>query len=557
VAVRPPLTDPGDRAAFPELTGQQMARVRARANRRPITVGEVLYRAGDIDYGFFVIESGEVEVVRDATPDSPEQLIATITSDHFMGELNLLTGQVAYLSARVIAAGAVWTLDHDGFRLLMAEDPELSDVILQAFIARRLLLRDNEANRSVEVIGSSTSASALALRNWASRLGVPHHWFDAETEEGARLLDLLERSGPDLPVVRTPTGAVLSRATPGELAEHLGLTYRVAPGRVFDLVVAGGGPAGMAAAMYGASEGLDTMLVESVAVGGQAGASSRIENYLGFPSGLAGQDLMARALVQAQKFGAGVSSPCEAMSLRVGQGPLVITLVDGTDVAAHAVIVATGAAYRRLDLERWSDFEGAGIYYAATKLEADNCGGAHAPVTVVGGANSAGQAALFLCGRGARVRIVVRRHLADAMSRYLVERIEAEPSIEVHEGTEVVAVRGGATLESITLRRGDADEHLDVPCTGLFCFIGAVPATGWLEGVALDEDGFVLTGADLGDPALRDRFELLGRDPLPFETSVPGVFAAGDVRRGSMKRVAAAVGEGASAVRSVHQATGN
>ncbi len=351
---------------------------------------------------------------------------------------------------------------------------------------------------------------------------------------------------------------MLKRATPGELAEQqLGLAYRAPRDRVFDLVVVGGGPGGLAAAVYGASEGLDTVLVESVAVGGQAAASSRIENYLGFPSGLPGAELTSRALIQAQKFGASITSPCRAMSLHLGNGQLVVTLADGTEVSAHAVIVATGAAYRRLDLAHWGELEGAGIYYAATELEARACGQSETPVAVVGGANSAGQAALFLAGRGTHVRLVVRGpDLERGMSRYLTERIEADARIEVHTGTEVVAVDGDGRLERISLRQGPADP-VEVACSGLFCFIGAVPATDWLTGVTLDHDGFVLTDTDLVDQDDLDAFALLGRQPLPFETSVPGVFAVGDVRRGSMKRVAAAVGEGASAVRSVHEAIGS
>jgi len=538
--------------AYPTLSASQLARLSALAEPVAVAVGDVLYTAGDVDYDFVLIESGEVEVIREATPDSPAQVVARHGAGRFLGELNMLTGQAVYLTGRVAVAGQVRRLSPGQFRRLMAEDQELSDLILRAFMARRELLRTGEGARSIEVVGSRSNAAALALRNWAARQQLPHVWVDVETPSGEAMIASIGVAADDLPVVVTPT-TLLRRATPGMLAEHLGLAFRAAPGRVFDLVVVGAGPAGLAAAMYGASEGLDTVLVEAVAVGGQAAASSRIENYLGFPSGLAGAELTSLALVQAQKFGAMVTSPCEALKLTVGDGHLAVVLVDGSEVAAHAVVVATGARYRKLPLDRWDEFEGAGIYYAATELEARGCVGAD--VVVVGGANSAGQAALYLASRDSRVRLVVRgADLLAGMSRYLADRIVADPRIEVRTGTEVVALGGDATLEHVTLADRNGRRPAVVPCAGLFCFVGAVPSTAWLDGVALDDDGFVLTGQDLADGAAA--FGLLGRPPLPFETSVPGVFAAGDVRHGSMKRVAAAVGDGASAVRSVHEATG-
>ncbi len=544
-------------SAFTQLTAPQMERLRARADRVVLEPGAVLYEAGEAEYGFYVIESGEVEIVRAATPDSPSQVVVRHGAGRFLGELNMLTGQSAYLSARVSVGGTALVISRADFRRLMSEDPELSDVILRSFISRRKILQTGEAARSVEIIGGANSASTLALRNWATRLAIPHVWIDVDTPGGLALLTSFAATAADLPVVATPTG-VLRQTTPGMLAEQLGLTFRSRPGEVFDLVIAGGGPAGLAAAMYGASEGLNTVLVEAVAVGGQAAASSRIENYLGFPSGLPGGELTARALVQAQKFGASVTSPCEASSLHVGDGQLVVTLIDGTEIAARAVIIASGAAYRKLDLEHWSEFEGAGIYYAATELEARSCGGRDAEVAVVGGANSAGQAALFLASRGAHVRLVVRSmDLAKGMSQYLADRIVADPRIDLHAGSEVVEVSGDTTLTGIVLRESATGTDADVACTGLFCFIGAVPATSWLAGVALDDAGFVFTDTDISAHRVREAYDLLGREPFPFETSVPGVFAVGDVRSGSMKRVAAAVGEGASAVRSVHQAIGS
>jgi thioredoxin reductase (NADPH) len=370
-------------------------------------------------------------------------------------------------------------------------------------------------------------------------------------------MGLLGLGADELPVVVTPT-AVLRRATAGTVSVDLGLAYpAVAPSGedpVHGLLVVGGGPAGLAAAVYGASEGLHTVLLEAAAIGGQAAASSRIENYLGFTSGISGADLAARATVQAQKFGARLASPCPVAALHTDAGHLCAVLADGTVVATRAVVVATGARYRVLPLPGWDRLEGAGIYHAATELEVRTC--APSPVTVIGGANSAGQAALHLASRGSPVTVVVRRDdLSAGMSEYLAARIRAHPLVEVRLGATVTGLEGGSRLEAVSITDGDGERQQ--ACTGLFCFIGAVPATDWLTGVHLDASGFVPTDAALGDPGVDAVFDRLGRRPLPFETSQPGVFAVGDVRAGSMKRVAAAVGEGASAVRSVHAALGS
>jgi thioredoxin reductase (NADPH) len=344
---------------------------------------------------------------------------------------------------------------------------------------------------------------------------------------------------------------VMRSATPGALAEYLGLTVANLPGRVYDLVIAGGGPAGLAAAVYGASEGLSTLVLDSVAIGGQAGSSSRIENYLGFPTGVSGDELTQRASVQAEKFGAHLTSPCAAASLAEEDGHLVVRLSDGTDVAGRAVIAATGARYRRLPVDGLEQFEGNGVYYAATPLEAGSC--KDAPVVVVGGGNSAGQAALFLAESGSSVALVIRSSgLGKNMSRYLVDRIEAHPGVQVHLNTEVTGLQGERSLAAIQLTGPHGDTVL--PCAGLFSLIGAEPSSDWLCAcAALDEHGFVLTDTALDDAHLDEGWRIAGRRPLPFETSQPGLFAVGDLRSGSMKRVAAAVGEGSAAVRSVHQ----
>jgi thioredoxin reductase (NADPH) len=541
-----------DLDAFPTLApAQQEALIQRAYARDEVIVGDTLFEAGDRNYDFILIESGEVDIVRQATPDAPEEVVAHHGAGRFLGELNMLTGQSAYLTGRVRESGVIYRLDPEAFRRLMAEDAELSDLILRAFLARRKFLKVGPGARSIEILGSPLSTAAHTLRNWAARQQLPHQWFDIDSAAGRTLAEAISLQPGELPVVVTPT-KILRNATAGEVAEEIGLSYRPVVGRVYDVVVVGAGPGGLAAAVYGASEGLDTMLLDAVAVGGQAAASSRIENYLGFPFGLTGELLTARAELQAHKFGAQVSTPCSVTELHTGDGHLRLTLADGTVVPAHAVVIATGARYRKLPLERWDDFEGAGIYYAATELEARTC--TPEPVTVVGGANSAGQASIYLAERGSPVDLVVRgTDLAAGMSQYLVDRVAAHPRIRVRTQSQVTGLDGAESLEQVSVStQGGPSEPSERK--GLFCFIGAQPATEWLDGVALDEDRFVFTDTQLDDDALGEEWALLGRRPLPFETSIPGVFAVGDVRHGSMKRVAAAVGEGASAIRSVHTA---
>ncbi len=498
---------------YPELTASQLDLIRERSTETFVDPGASLGNAGDVDYDFMLVEAGEVEVVRFAAFGLPEQVIATFGPGSFLGELDMLTGQAAMFAARMPDGGVIQRMPPSVFRQLMSDAPELSDVILKAFMARREYLRTSEAARSVQIIGGGQSAETLALRNWATRLNVPHTWLDVETEDGHRILDSLGLDVDDLPVVITPT-AILHNATPSVLADQLGLAYRSVPGKVYDLVVVGGGPAGLATAVYGASEGLDTLVLEGVAVGGQAGASARIENYLGFPSGLPGAELTAKAQVQAQKFGAKIKSPIEVTTLRMADD-LVVTLSDGTEVSARSIVIASGARYQKLSLERWADFEGNGIYYAATELEARACARQGPQVAVIGGANSAGQAALFLASRGSRVHLVVRADdLGSGMSSYLATRILADSRIELHLGTEVVGIDGGDHLDSIVLANKVTGTQETVPCAGLFCFIGAVPATSWLDGALLDRSGFILTDTDLPETQPHDSFGLLGRQPL-------------------------------------------
>jgi thioredoxin reductase (NADPH) len=544
-----------DPANAPELDAAQLARLRAYGTPAEVVAGEYVFRTGDRSYDLVVIESGRIEIVREATRDAAENVIVTHGAGRFLGELNLLTGQTVFVSARVVESGRIHRIPPDRFRVLMAEDGELSELLLRTFVARRRLLQQSEASRSMEIIGTPLSSTSLALRTYVARLDLPHLWFDSDSVGGAVLMRTASVSAADLPAVLLPD-RILRRTSPGVLAEQLGLTYQPQSRDSVDLAVIGGGPAGLAAAVYGASEGLRTVLLDAVGPGGQAAASSRIENYLGFPNGLSGADLTGRAAIQAIKFGAQLFSPCEVVALDTGADRLLLMLSDGTEVCARAVVIASGARYRSLPLEGWSTFEGAGIYYAATALEARECGAR--PAAVVGGANSAGQAALYLAGLGSQVCLVVRGDdLSAGMSSYLVERLRADERVTIHLGAEVSALHGDESLKAIEVARRSDGETTTHECHGLFCFIGARPATSWLTGVATDANGFVRTDVELGAADLGEPWEVLGRQPLPFETSVPGVFAAGDVRLGSMKRVAAAVGEGASAVASVHVAIGS
>jgi thioredoxin reductase (NADPH) len=554
--MRAPGSD--DRTDFPGgdpsgvvLDDRALAELARYGTERVTAAGEVLYRPGDAAYDFFVILEGEVEVVRQDLDG--DHLIVVHGAGRFLGELNLLTGQRPYLTARVSRPGRVLAIPLADFKRVFSSNAELGDVIFRALLARRELLRTGEGARAVRIIGSRYSAEAMALRAFAARSQLPYSWIDLEESDDVEVLLASMGLRPvHTPVVITPT-AVLRRPTPGEFAEQLGLTFHSAPGYTFDLVVVGGGPGGLAAAVYGASEGLDTIALDAIATGGQAGASSRIENYVGFPNGISGEELTARAAIQAQRLGARLNAPCQVAGLRTEHGFQVVVLADGSEIPTKTVVVASGARYRRLSVPDLESFEGAGVYYAATDLEARVCAGSD--VLVVGGGNSAGQAAIYLAQQKCRVRIAIRGDdLGANMSHYLVERIEADPRIDVLLHTEVRALDGHGHLEHVTLEHAPSgDRHRD-PCVGLFCFIGAVPATEWLEGViALDPKGFVLTDRDLPERVTAPGSVFTDRAPLPFETSVPGVFAIGDVRRGSMKRVAAAVGEGSSAVRSVHE----
>lgn len=543
------MAETGGDAAFPTLTDEQIDRIRAFGDEVAVETGTLLFVEGQRSYDFIVILSGAVAIVGRNLERSSEVRIARHTPGRFLGELSLLTGERTTLAARADEDGTVvLRITPDRFRELMSTEPEVADIVFTAFVARREVLRRGAGATVIRIIGSRFSARAVELESFARRQRLAHQWIDLDDPSVDDIEVLLASVGVttrDTPVVVTPT-AVLRHPTVGQLAEHLGVAFRPSPGRVRDLVVVGAGPAGLAAGVYGASEGLDTLVVDGHGVGGQAGASSRIENYFGFPNGLSGSDLVESGALQAQRLGATINAPCRVSAIRVEADHFVLDIGEG-EVATRAVILATGVSYRKLEVPDLARYENAGVFYAATDLEARVCGGSH--VVVVGGGNSAGQAAVFLAQRGSTVSIVLRRdNLAETMSKYLIDRIMANPQISVLPYTQVTALHGEASLTAVDLTTVAADGSRStrtVEATGVFSFIGASADTGWLGGlVAVDDDGFVLTDHDL-PPA--------SHAALAFETSQPGIFAVGDVRHGSMKRVAAAVGEGSSAVRSVHQ----
>lgn len=537
--------------ASPDLTVTQFDRLASYGDGVDVAAGDVLYEPADAHAELVLIESGSASVWSAAVDGQPPERIARRGPGGFIGELNLLTGQRPYVVAVMDEPGRVHRITARGLRRLMNRETELSDIVLRALLARRALLNTGAAARAVEILGGADDPSTLALRTYAARQRVPHVWVDTTTMAGRDRVSASGLSADELPGVLTSQGA-LSSATPSSLGALIGLTLADEVSGSADLVVVGAGPAGLAAAVYGASEGLVTILVDAVSIGGQAAASSRIENFLGFPSGISGADLSSRAAVQALKFGAQLASPCLVSAIDAEDDHHRVTLDDGTEIQTRAVVLACGVHYRALPLARWPEFEGVSIFYAATAIEALQCAGR--PVIVIGGANSAGQAALFLSSRGARVSLVVRADDLNAgMSAYLVLRVMADPGITVLNASQVVALHGGDRLAGVTVRGPEGE--MDRDAAALFCFIGARPATAWLKNFVLDSDGFVRTDVDLGPSDLAaPQWREFQRGVLPYETSQPGVFAIGDVRHGSTKRVAAAAGEGAAAIQSVHRA---
>ena len=536
-------------AGQPFLGESQLRTLRRYGSEQAMAAGDVLFAEGDCTYDLIVVLDGCIDVV-ERYGASDAEVIVTYGRLEFVGEMGLLTGQRVFLTGVAAAPGRVLRIPVEQVRLIMAEEPDLSELILRSFLFRRALLTTRGAG--LTLVGSRLCAGTRRLLEVLARNRLSSRWLELEgSAEAEALLQTLQVRVTDLPIVLVPGDRLLRTPSNRELLAALGLAASVeeqhdeAP--VCDLLVVGGGPGGLAAAVYGASEGLSTTLAEDTALGGQAGTSSRIENYLGFPAGLSGEELAARGVLQAQKFGARIKLAARAVGLSTREGVHRVRFEGGDTVAAKAVIIATGARYNRLPLERLSQFEGAGVFYAATQMEAQSCAGQ--PVVIVGGGNSAGQAAMFLARACTRVHIAIRGdNLASSMSRYLIDQIERHPSIEVLNHTEVVRLIGEAALSGVEIS-SNTDGNLSVlQAGGLFVFIGAKPATDWLEGqVAVDSHGFVLTGPDLP----KDVQTGPEQPPLLLETSRPGIFCIGDVRSGSIKRTATAIGEGSMAVRLV------
>jgi thioredoxin reductase (NADPH) len=549
-----PELPPDLQGGQPLLSDGQLAVLHRYGVEQEVAAGEVLFADGDETYDLVVILEGEADIVQHYGRQNQEAL-ASYGPREFLGELGLLTGQRAYLTAVARTPGRVLRITPVQVRVIMGQELDLSELILRAFLVRHARLTFRGAG--LTLVGSRFDVNTRRLLEVLARNRIPSRWLDLESSPEAEAL-LLELKVPvdDLPIVIVPGGMLLRNPSSPALLDALGLTELIDVGlpEVCDLLVLGGGPAGLAAAVYGASEGMETTLAEDIALGGQAGTSSRIENYLGFPAGLSGEELAARAALQAQKFGVRIKLASKAVALGLKGDMHEVRFEHGETVGAKSVIIATGARYNRLPLDRISDFEGVGVYYAATQTEAQMCSGG--PVVIVGGGNSAGQAALFLARTCTSVRIVIRSvSLAASMSRYLIDQIERHPQIRVSPRTEVIGLVGDSFLEGVELRDNDTGEVSVESIRGLFVFIGARPNTEWIEGrLAVDDHGFLLTGSDV--PLTSQE----GTDrPLFLETSRPGIFCVGDVRSRSVKRVATAIGEGSMAVRLVFerfQATG-
>jgi thioredoxin reductase (NADPH) len=547
----PPLSGAKPDDMFPALTPAQQARVAAHGRVQQVEKDETVVEANAEANKFFVVVTGQLNLLR--VSEDLEEVIAVCRPGMFTGELNVLSGRRGLVRIQAAEASKLIEIDREPLMALVQTDSELSDIFLRAFILRRLELIARGIGDLV-LIGSSHSLDTLRIKEFLTRNYQPYSYLDLEQDADVQeLLDRFKVEITDLPVLICRGREVLRNPTNQEIAACLGLNEGIDRTHVRDMIVVGAGPAGLAAAVYGASEGLDVLVLESNSPGGQAGTSSKIENYLGFPTGISGQELAGRAYTQAQKFGAQVLIAKNAKGLACDRRPYAVQIDNGERVAARTVIIASGAQYRRLQLENLSRFEGAGVYYGATHLEAQLCSGEE--VIVVGGGNSAGQAAVFLAQTARRVYMLVRGDgLADKMSRYLVRRIEESPTIDLRTNSEVISLAGNDHLEHAEWRdnkTGSVETH---NVSALFSMTGAVPNSSWLKGcVACDARGFIKTGPDLSQEDLAQAHWPLTREPHLLETSLPGVFAVGDVRGGNVKRVAAAVGEGSIVVSFVHR----
>ena len=543
-----------ERDAFPVLTPAQIDRIRPYGKVRPVEAGEVLFEPGAVGISCYVVLTGKLEI---AVPGlTGERVFVTYEPGQFSGEVVLISGAKVMARGKVAEAGEFLEVGADALHTLIAKDAELSDIFMRAFLTRRVALIA-EGWGSVTVLGSQHSSDTLRLREFLTRNNHPYRYVDLDRDKDAQ--ELLDRFGvkvEEIPVVIcAATSHVLRNPTNQKLAECLGFTGRVDLGRVHDVAIVGAGPAGLAAAVYAASEGLDAVLIESEYPGGQAGASSKIENYVGFPMGISGQELSSRAVVQAEKFGARMMVGERVAKIECDQQPYRLTLENGGVIETRSIVLATGAQYNKPKVENLERYEGQGIYYAATFMEAQLCAGENA--IVIGGGNSAGQAAVFMAESARKVYMLVRgKELSDTMSRYLIQRIVENPGIELHFQTEIVGLEGERHLERVRWVNRATGEESEHGIRHVFVMAGASPRTDWLRGcLALDGQGFILTGRDL-DATLQSapgRWTL-SRPPQMLETSQHGVFAVGDIRSGNVKRVASAVGEGSISIHLVHRA---
>jgi thioredoxin reductase (NADPH) len=545
-----PLTRSHIERIFPKLTDEQISRMQEYGHIRAVKLGEVLVEQGYSNVPFFVVISGEIEILRPS--GDIETLITVHGPGQFTGEINMLSGRRALFRARVTKSGNVIEMDRQNMMALLQSDAEISDILMRAFILRRVELVAAGVG-DVVLIGSSNSARTFQIKEFLMRNGHPYNYIDLESDsEVQQLLDNFHILVNDIPVLICQGKFVLRNPNNRQIANCLGFNEIINQTTVRDLVIIGAGPSGLAAAVYGASEGLDVLVMETSSPGGQAGSSSRIENYLGFPTGISGQDLAGRAYTQAQKFGAEILIT-KGLRLSCDGKPYIVENEDGSKIPTRTVIIATGAEYRRPQLKNLQRFEGMGVYYGATFLESQLCKGEE--VIVVGGGNSAGQAAVFLAESAKCVHVLIRSAgLAESMSRYLIRRIEDNSKIELHTHTEIITLEGDIHLESVQWQNSITKEIKKHQISNVFVMAGATPNTSWLDGcIALDSKGFIKTGADLTPEYLITIGWPIARQPYSFETSLPGVFAVGDVRAGSIKRVASAVGEGSVAISFIHK----
>lgn len=550
----PSINSPDRQAeAFPVLTPVQIDRIRPYGTARTVRTGEILFETGERGMPCFVVLSGKLEILM--TRLSGEHVFVTYGPGGFSGEMVLISGARSLSRGHVAEPGEFLELSADALHSLIAKDAELSDIFMRAFIQRRqALITEGEGN--VTILGSNYSADTLRLREFLTRNVHPHAYIDLDSDTTAQeLLDRFDLKIDDIPVVICSGKAVLRNPTSQRLAECLGLSGNADESRIRDVVIVGAGPAGLAAAVYAASEGLDAVVIEADFPGGQAGSSSKIENYIGFPTGISGLELTGRAVVQAEKFGAQMFVGQRVVQINCDQRPYQLMLENGTTLQARSIVIAAGAQYNKPNIANLKQFEGNGIYYAATFMESQLCG--EDEVVVIGGGNSAGQAAVFLSETARKVYMLVRgKTLSETMSRYLSQRITKNPVIELHLETELQSLEGDSHLESVTWLKRSTGERMTREIRHVFVMAGASPHNDWLRGcIALDQQGFILTGRDL-DPVLASapRKWPLGRPPQMLETSLPAVFAVGDIRSGNVKRVASAVGEGSISIYLVHRA---